>query len=81
MHNPLHNGSSILPILPVDTHSNPTLCIHFDPDICHTVGFHPAPSLLDEGPLNDPTDECLVSKQETKRTKTTYTFFWLQLTA
>jgi hypothetical protein len=67
MHNPLLNGSSILPILPVDTHSNPTLYIHFDPDIYHTVGFHPAPSLPDEGPLNDPTDACLVSKTRNKK--------------
>lgn len=66
---------------PVATHSNPTLYIHFDPDICHTVGFHQALSLPDEGPLIDPTDECLVSRHETKRTKTAYTFFSVQHTA
>jgi hypothetical protein len=38
--------------------------MHCDPDICDTEDFHPILVVLDEGPLNNPTDACRVSRNK-----------------
>jgi hypothetical protein len=49
--------------------------MHSDTHICATEGFHPIPVLPDEGPLNNPTDACHISRKKAQniRTKSIYT--------
>jgi hypothetical protein len=53
--------------------------MYSDPYTCRTMGFHPIPDLLDEGPLNNPTDTCHVSRNKAQNIKTINSIHTLNL--
>jgi hypothetical protein len=50
-----------------------------DPYTCRIEGFHSVPDLLDEDPLNNPTDACHISRNKAQNIKTMKSIHTLNL--